>query len=164
MATAEYNQVLDTIQKNKKDILIQARENARSQGYGVIYCFADDPDIRYCTFSDLRDLGIYINEIEYDKDSSFVFLFVDSKNTKVIGPILIFVDGQTDHDRPHPLLNETKLAMLKKPSFTCTNALCWQTGKLYKCGRCFVAVYCSKECQLSDWITHMYDCRPDRIH
>jgi hypothetical protein len=162
---ASYDQLLHIVKKNKKDILIQAREKAATEGLGVIYCFNDEQEMRYCSFSDLRDLGIYINELEYDPDSSFIFLFVDKKTSKVTGPVLIFVDQKKNKtETPHPLLNETKLAMLKKPTFTCANALCWQSGQLYKCGRCFVAVYCSRECQLSDWVRHMYDCKTDRNH
>ena len=31
-------------------------------------------------------------------------------------------------------------------------------GKLLKCGRCFHAYYCSKECQKSHWKTHKINC------
>jgi len=44
-------------------------------------------------------------------------------------------------------------------STQCSNLICENKTDLKACGKCLIAAYCSKECQLAHWIIHKVECK-----
>lgn len=56
--------------------------------------------------------------------------------------------------KPDPLLPKTR---------PCTTESCEERANYSKrCGKCLVAFYCSRECQIADWPSHKGQCKENR--
>ena len=175
----KYSDFLQKIELCKNDILFQAKAYAKEQGDGFIYIFEsedldDDNDkktLRYCSFQEMKTLGIEVKTVAYDKNTQFLVVYIDGFSEKLYGPFVMSVVTLDDHhgdqkqkrdEKQHPLLSLQTLSTTKKTPFVCANPLCWQTDNLLKCGRCFISVYCSIDCQKAHWPEHIHECRFDR--
>lgn len=75
-------------------------------------------------------------------------------------------DSMLDQDSNPELdpkaMNQTALCPPATP-LECSNNSCSNPGDQNKrCGKCFVAVYCSKDCQIKHWKVHERHCKENR--
>jgi hypothetical protein len=165
-----YKRYLENVEKNKSDILSQTRKLNQERGSGFIYKLEDaellgdnDSVPRYCTFSEMNSIGISIKKMEYNPDTEFLAVYIDSLSEKLYGPFRIVSTSESKRNTTDDDIIAKPVFSWKGSSLVCSNPFCWQTNSLKKCGRCLVTVYCSTDCQKEHWPSHIHDCRQDRV-
>jgi len=72
------------------------------------------------------------------------------------------LDQESNPELDSKAMNQTALCPPAAP-LLCSNNSCSNPGDQNKrCGKCFVAVYCSKDCQIKHWKVHKRHCKENR--